>query len=139
MKKIEQTERRYRAEREELLRRVNGLDSGVLWPSAPGPSGNEGNRVFGNGASVGIGSQRARDGTVVGADKVGFVTLFGKGRADLRCSSRNESGEMTGWKHIRSRSRRRGRWMRRRMILNSVGPFGPQSSSWLSSASRPAQ
>lgn len=71
MKKIEQTERRYRAEREDLLRRVNGLDSGVLWPSAPGPSGNEGNRVFGNGASVGIGSQRARDGTVVGADKVG--------------------------------------------------------------------
>lgn len=105
MKKIEQTERRYRAEREDLLRRVNGLDSGVLWPSAPGPSGNEGNRVFGNGASVGIGSQRARDGTVVGADKVGFASSLGQTRADVASSSRNASVGMMGWRCIRSRIR----------------------------------
>lgn len=82
MKKIEQTERRYRAEREELMRRVNGLDSGVLWLSAPGPNGNEGNRVFGNGTSVGIGSQRARDGTVIGADKVGPLDALASVEAD---------------------------------------------------------
>ncbi|KAI5455196.1 swr complex subunit [Naganishia albida] len=90
MKKIEQTERRYRAEREDLLRRVNGLDSGVLWPSAPGPSGNEGNRVFGNGANVGIGSQRARDGTVVGADK-----LKKRKRGDDGMETYQEQDQMT--------------------------------------------
>lgn len=70
LKKMEQTERRYQAERDELLRRVNGLESGVVWPSAPGPAGVEGNRVFGSGASVGIGQARARDGMVIGGDKV---------------------------------------------------------------------
>ncbi|KAJ9123027.1 hypothetical protein QFC22_001216 [Naganishia vaughanmartiniae] len=72
LKKMEQTERRYRGEREDLMRRVNGLESGVLWPSAsvPGGTGMEGNRVFGNGMAVGIGAQRARDGTVVGVDKL---------------------------------------------------------------------
>ncbi|KAJ9112620.1 hypothetical protein QFC19_000640 [Naganishia cerealis] len=73
LKKMEQTERRYRGEREDLMRRVNGLESGVLWPSAAvGPTGGggmEGNRVFGNGVAVGIGAQRARDGTLVGIDK----------------------------------------------------------------------
>jgi hypothetical protein len=75
LKKMEQTERRYRGEREDLMRRVNGLESGVLWPSAsvPGGPGTEGNRVFGNGMAVGIGAQRARDGTVVGVDKVRFL------------------------------------------------------------------
>ncbi|GHJ86311.1 hypothetical protein NliqN6_2713 [Naganishia liquefaciens] len=70
LKKMEQTERRYQAERDDLLRRINGLESGVVWPSAPGPSGSEGNRVFGNGTSVGIGQARARDGTVIGGDKL---------------------------------------------------------------------
>ena len=72
---MEQTEHRYRGEREVLMRRVNGLESGVLWPSAlvPGGTGLDGNRVFGNGVAVGIGAQRARDGTVLGVDKVRFL------------------------------------------------------------------
>ena len=69
LKRMEQTERRYRSERDELLRVMGGLESGIL---APGPtahgsgggSGGQGNRAFGRGEALGIGLARAADGTV---------------------------------------------------------------------------
>lgn len=63
LKRMEQTERRYRSDREELMRVMGGLDSGVLVP------GEQGNRAFGRGEAIGIGLARGADGSVL-ADKL---------------------------------------------------------------------
>jgi hypothetical protein len=60
---MEQTERRYRSDREELMRVMGGLDSGVLVP------GEQGNRAFGRGEAIGVGVARGADGSVL-ADKL---------------------------------------------------------------------
>lgn len=63
LKRMEQTERRYRSDREELMRVMGGLDSGVLVP------GEQGNRAFGRGEAIGVGLARGADGSVL-ADKL---------------------------------------------------------------------
>lgn len=63
LKRMEQTERRYRSDREELMRVMGGLDSGVLVP------GEQGNRAFGRGEAIGVGVARGADGSVL-ADKL---------------------------------------------------------------------
>jgi hypothetical protein len=78
LKRMEQTERRYRSDREELMRVMGGLDSGILVP----PSGEQGNRAFGRGEVLGIGQARGPDGTVL-ADK-------------LKKRRRGEDGEPAG-------------------------------------------
>jgi hypothetical protein len=76
LKRMEQTERRYRSDREELMRVMGGLDSGVIVP------GEQGNRAFGRGEVIGIGLARGSDGSVL-ADK-------------LKKRRRGEDGEPTG-------------------------------------------
>lgn len=81
LKKMEQNERKYKAEREELMKLVAGLESGVFSPAGPapplGPNGEvvkigPGNRVFSNGSGFGVGVSRTVDGVMIGgsSDKV---------------------------------------------------------------------
>lgn len=81
LKKMEAIDKRYKVEREELMKIVGGLESGVFKPTGEviplGPNGEvvkqgQGNRVFTNGASFGVGVNRTVDGVLVGgsSDKV---------------------------------------------------------------------
>lgn len=83
LKKMEAIEKRYKVEREELMKVVGGLESGVFKPTGEalplGPNGEvvkqgQGNRVFSNGAAFGVGVNRTVDGMLVGSssDKVSF-------------------------------------------------------------------
>ncbi len=63
---MEQNERRYKIEREELMRTMNGIESGIFRPGKLG----EGNSAFGDGKIALIGVARGVDGVVVPTDKV---------------------------------------------------------------------
>jgi hypothetical protein len=62
---MQQKQARYASERQELMKTMNGLDSGVFYPD-----GVNGNKVFGNAAASGIGGARGADGVLMQGDKV---------------------------------------------------------------------